>query len=178
MKRLNVGCGTDIKKGWINLDVAKLKGVDVVHDVEKIPWPFKKEEFDEIVCQDLLEHVELVPVLKETHRILKKGGRLKIRVPHFTSTHNFEDPTHKRMFASRTFVFFVRKGKMQRDYYFDFGFSKLGSVRITFDKKGILFLNALVESFINISEVIRLYYEFSFLSRIFPAQNVELVLIK
>lgn len=33
MKRLNLGCGRDIKKGWINLDILKLPGVDVVYDL-------------------------------------------------------------------------------------------------------------------------------------------------
>ena len=42
MKKLNLGCGTDIKKGYINLDVAKLDGVDVVHDINRLPLPFKE----------------------------------------------------------------------------------------------------------------------------------------
>jgi predicted SAM-dependent methyltransferase len=57
MKRLNVGCGLNIKKDWINLDLHKLEGVDVVHDIEKIPWPFEDNYFDEIECFHVLEHV-------------------------------------------------------------------------------------------------------------------------
>ena len=86
MKKLNLGSGKDIKQGWVNLDSAKLPGVDVVHDIEKLPLPFKDSEFDEILCQDVLEHIEYIPILKDIHRILKMGGKLKIRVPHFTNT--------------------------------------------------------------------------------------------
>src|SRR3989344_2394548 len=103
MKKLNLGSGRDIKKGYINLDLHKLDGVDVVWDIEKLPLPFKDGEFDEILCQDILEHVEYIPVLRELHRILKPRGRLLNRVPHFTSRNNFGDPTHRRMFSIKTF---------------------------------------------------------------------------
>lgn len=45
MKKLNLGCGKDIKAGYVNLDIVKLDGVYVVWDVNKLPLPFKKEEF-------------------------------------------------------------------------------------------------------------------------------------
>ena len=41
MKKLHLGCGKVIKKGFINLDSVKLKGVDVVHNLDVYPWPFK-----------------------------------------------------------------------------------------------------------------------------------------
>ena len=107
MNKLNLGCGENIKEGWVNLDSAALPGVDVTHDIEKIPFPFKDGEFDEILCRDVLEHVEYIPTLRELHRILKPGGVLRIQVPHFTSRNNFVDPTHRRMFSISTFDFFA-----------------------------------------------------------------------
>jgi hypothetical protein len=44
-KKLHLGCGTNIKKDWINLDFVKLKGVEVVHDLNKFPYPFKDNTF-------------------------------------------------------------------------------------------------------------------------------------
>ncbi|HCD53350.1 MAG TPA: hypothetical protein DEQ34_12945, partial [Balneolaceae bacterium] len=96
--KLNLGCGNDIREGWVNLDIAPLPGVDVVHNLEELPLPFEDEEFDHIRAQDILEHLEYIPLLKEIHRILKPGGTISIRVPHFTSRYNFNDPTHKKMF--------------------------------------------------------------------------------
>ena len=108
MKKLNLGCGTDIRKGWINLDIAKIPGVDIVYDINKLPIPFKNEVFDYILCNDVLEHVEYVPLMKELHRILKEYGIIEIKVPHFSSRNNFVDPTHKKFFSFQTFEFFVK----------------------------------------------------------------------
>ena len=45
MKKLNIGCGKDVKKGYINLDNVKLSGVDIVHNINK-KFPFEKNTFD------------------------------------------------------------------------------------------------------------------------------------
>lgn len=178
LKKLNIGCGHDIRSGWINLDSSPLAGVDVVYDIESGLFPFDDEQFDEILCQDVLEHVEYIPVLKEIHRILKKGGKLTIRVPHFTSPNNYIDPTHKKMFSFRTFGFFVLdKSIGERNYYFDFHFSSINPVKIIFIK-GLLFYNFIVEPIVNSSLVVRKLYEETMFSRLFPAQNILVELIK
>ena len=58
MKKLNLGCGKKILKGYINLDCVKFPGVDKVHNLNKYPWPFKDNEFDEIYCDNILEHLD------------------------------------------------------------------------------------------------------------------------
>lgn len=55
--KLNLACGRDIRKGYINLDIAKLDGVDIVYDINKIPLPFGNEQFKEILAYAILEHV-------------------------------------------------------------------------------------------------------------------------
>ncbi|PLW95191.1 MAG: hypothetical protein C0592_00590 [Marinilabiliales bacterium] len=177
-QKLNLGCGTDIKEGWVNLDVSPLEGVDVVHDVNTLPLPFEDELFDYILCQDILEHIEYIPVLKELHRIMKKGGIIEIRVPHFTSRINYIDPTHKKRFSIETFDFFTSKAPNGRDYYFDFHFEKVIYKQIWFYKKGLFFGNYLFEPFINAGNRMRMYYEASFLSRLFPCANIRVKLQK
>ncbi len=182
-KRLNLGCGTDIREGWTNLDVADLPGVDVVCGIEDLPLPFEDQQFEEILCQDILEHVDYVPVLRDLHRILKPGGRLRIRVPHFTSRNNFMDPTHRKQFCVRTFDFFIKNSIYERDYYFDFHFSSVRRARITFAKPHfparLLFLfNDIMDPLINLNAHTQNYYELTSLSRLFPGMNVETELIK
>jgi SAM-dependent methyltransferase len=176
-KNLNLGCGNNIKKGWVNLDCTNLPGVDIVHDLNKLPLPFIDEEFECIRCDNILEHVEYLPLMEELHRILKKGGVLRIRVPHFTSRNNFVDPTHKKCFSIDTFDFFV-KNITKNDYYFNFHFEHIRNKRISFLKSGIYWNNRFIELIINMNSGVQRFYENSFLCRIFPANDVIVELIK
>lgn len=174
-KKLNLGCGTDIKKGWINLDSGHLDGVDVVHDLNVLPLPFEDGSFDEILCQDIIEHIsDYIPLLKELHRILAPGGVLHIQVPHFSSKNNFVDPTHRRMFSVFTFDFFVVGTDLHtaRPYYFDFSFGKMVKQEITFWR------NKWVAPFVNKTRYRQGFYEETMLSHLFPAVNVCITLKK
>ena len=73
--RLNLGCGTDTRPGYVNLDIAALPGVDLVRDLSQLPLPFPDESFEEVLALDILEHVDHVAVMRELHRILRPGGR-------------------------------------------------------------------------------------------------------
>lgn len=82
--RINLGCGKDYKKEWINVDAVKDFGVDLVVDLSK-KFPFSDNYADEILASDILEHFtkekgELF--LRECYRVLKLNGSLIIR------THN------------------------------------------------------------------------------------------
>jgi nucleoside-triphosphatase THEP1 len=97
---------------------------------------------DEIsmVRADLLDCIDVF--LRDLHRCLAPGGMIKIRVPHFTSRHNFIDPTHKKMFSIETFDFFVRHHGTHEDraYYFDFSFASCARSRIVFGSIYLLYL--------------------------------------
>lgn len=82
--RLNLGCGPDIKSGYVNVDFRSLPGVDRVEDLSKFPWPFEDESADEILMLDFLEHFPYRAtsiILLECHRILKADGTVVIQVP-------------------------------------------------------------------------------------------------
>jgi SAM-dependent methyltransferase len=177
--RLNLGSGTDVRPGWTNLDVAPLPGVDVVHDLSLLPLPFEDASFDEVLCKDILEHVDYVAVLRELHRILRPGGRLRVHSPHFTSPAVWIDPTHRGAFSIDTLRFFVRTGRFAgRAYYFDFHFASVESARITFHRYRWQPWNYLVEPLVNLAPAVQTYYEETFLARLFPAANVDVVLVR
>lgn len=175
--RLNVGCGRDIRPGYVNLDSAALPGVDVVHDLRELPLPFADGRFAHVVCKDVLEHLDYVPVLRELHRVLAPGGGLEVEAPHFTSPAVYIDPTHRTAFSADTLSFFVA-GRTSRGYYFDFHFSRLAATRIVFHRYRWQPWNYLVEPLVNLHAAVRTYYEETFLSRLFPAANVRATLVK
>jgi SAM-dependent methyltransferase len=177
--RLNLGCGTDVREGWVNLDVAPLPGVDVVHDLSELPLPFPDHRFREILAKDVLEHVDYIPVLRELHRVLAPSGRLHVVSPHFTSPAVWIDPTHRAAFSIDTLRFFAANGRFgSRSYYFDFAFSTVERARIVFHRYRWQPWNYLVEPLVNASEGSQTYYEETALSRLFPAANVEVTLRK
>jgi predicted SAM-dependent methyltransferase len=104
LDKLNLGCGTDIREGYINLDFEKFTGIDVIHNLNKLPSPFKPNTFNEIIMQNVLEHLENpYGVMKELWRISKSEALIQIRVPHFSSNNAWGDIQHKRGFNSETF---------------------------------------------------------------------------
>lgn len=107
-KIINIGCGKTRIPESIGVDCVEIPGyVDIVHDLNVIPYPFEDSFADEIHFYHVLEHLENpVEKIEEIHRILKIGGILYMRVPHFSSHGAFTDITHKRPFSYYSFDIF------------------------------------------------------------------------
>jgi ubiquinone/menaquinone biosynthesis C-methylase UbiE len=110
VSKLNLGCGRDIRPGYLNLDLAKIPGLDVVADLEK-PLPFADDSFDEVFTSHVLEHVsDLFALLGELRRICRPGATIRIYVPHLSFFGAYTDPTHKRFFGYFSFDYFTEGG--------------------------------------------------------------------
>ncbi len=79
---LDIGSGNRKgKNGWITIDLNR--GADIIHDLRK-GLPLPENSVDKIYASHVLEHIpyrELINLLREIHRILKKGGELSVSVP-------------------------------------------------------------------------------------------------
>lgn len=81
---LHLGSGTNIIKGWDNLDLEPRKGA-IVCDLSK-PLPYKDKQVDKIFTEHVIEHLpksEGKMVLDECFRVLQDGGVLRIGWPVF-----------------------------------------------------------------------------------------------
>lgn len=97
---LDVGCGSAKWPGAIGLDVSPDTAADIVHDLDVFPYPFADDSFDQVLMQDVIEHVaQPIQVMQELHRICRDGARIHIRTPHFSSVLAYSDPTHKHVFS-------------------------------------------------------------------------------
>jgi SAM-dependent methyltransferase len=98
---LDVGCGATKWPGSVGLDISADTAADVVHDLDEFPYPFEDSRFDQVLMQDVLEHVrEPIRVFDELHRICRPGARIHVRTPHFSSLLAYSDPTHRHYFSA------------------------------------------------------------------------------
>jgi SAM-dependent methyltransferase len=109
-RKLHLGCGRVIRPGYVNLDLAKIPGIDLVADLET-RLPFRDGVFDEVFTSHVLEHVrDLIPLLGELARVCRPGAILRIEVPHLSFFGAYTDPTHKRFFGYHSFDYFTPEG--------------------------------------------------------------------
>ncbi len=177
MRKLNLGCGADIRKGYDNLDCVKNQGVDLICDLNKFPYPIEEDTYDEIYAKFILEHLDNIEeCLREWYRILKKEGTLIIQVPYDISYSAWANFQHKRAFNLKTFKSFAkntRKDAITQDYGLTFCFSRLKQ-KLWFSK-GFHIFNHLLEPLFN--SIQRLYEETG-LRALFPAHSIIIEMIK
>lgn len=106
-----IGCGDKkIIANSIGVDFIGFEGVSIVCDLNKHPWPIESNSGDRVMAYHVLEHLDnTVESVKEIYRILKPGGIVEIRVPHYSCSSAWTDPTHKHAFGVGSFFYFDPK---------------------------------------------------------------------
>jgi SAM-dependent methyltransferase len=98
---LDIGCGSAKYPGAVGLDISADTDADVVHDLDVFPYPIEDGSFDQILMQDVIEHVaQPIRVFEELHRIARPGARIQLRTPHYSSVLAYGDPTHRHYFST------------------------------------------------------------------------------
>ena len=90
MKKLHLGCGHKILKGFINIDIRLDLGADIIDDVSKLN-SIEDDSVDLIYVCHVLEHFgrsEYLSALKRWYAVLSNGGVLRISVPDFENVVN------------------------------------------------------------------------------------------
>ena len=86
IKKLNVGCGSNKIKGYINIDGEASCKPDLILDITRKKLPYEDNSINEIVMFHCLEHISKrfhSKVLLEFARVLKQGGSLIVSYPNF-----------------------------------------------------------------------------------------------
>ena len=109
--KLNVGCGQSTEKDEVGMDIRKMDGVDIVHDLELVPYPLPHDSCIMIKAHHIVEHINphkfgFINVMNEWWRIMKPGGKLWIIVPYAGSHGYWQDPTHVNPCNETTWAYF------------------------------------------------------------------------
>lgn len=81
--KLNLGCGFDHRRGYINIDVDRKVKPNLVADLRR-ELPFPRHSVSEILLQDTLEHLtqqDAMKLLRRCEKVLRISGKLIVRVP-------------------------------------------------------------------------------------------------
>lgn len=95
--RVNLGAGNNILRKFANHDLTKHRPeIDVVHDLNVLPWPWEDGSLDEVRSWAVFEHLKLTLAesIEECWRMLKVGGLLVAKVPDVNANTVAHDPTH------------------------------------------------------------------------------------
>jgi len=109
-KKLILGSAGKVAKDAITLDIDPNHEPDLVHNLNIFPWPFNNDQFTEIICHHVIEHLnDLSPVMNELHRICSPEGVIYIEVPHHTAW-CANVPEHKLRFNYFAFDGYIATG--------------------------------------------------------------------
>jgi SAM-dependent methyltransferase len=141
-KKLNLGSGKDWREDHFNVDVDSYWEPDAVLDFNQ-PLPIGKplpterfgtivlenNSFDEIITNDVLEHISsLTTAMQSCLNLLKVGGLFRISVPYDLSWGAWQDPTHVRAFNERSWLYYT-------DWFWYMGWTEARFDLVKFDLK-------------------------------------------
>lgn len=106
---LDIGCGSNKQPNFIGMDRRKLPSVDIVHDLEVLPYPLPSNCCSSILASHIYEHLDpskIIDIMNEWWRIMKPGGQLMIAMPYGWSFGYIQDPTHCNPANEATWTYF------------------------------------------------------------------------
>lgn len=172
MKILDLGCGVDKTEGAVGVDINLASSADIIHDLNTFPYPMPDNEFDLVICNDVMEHVgDVIRTMEEIHRVAKNGALVRIRSPFASSKYLWLDPTHRRGFMSGSFDYFVEgTGLCARAY------SKARFQKVKVEYEEVTYRNHFWDKLLlKLANRFKDYYETRFMF-IYPIENIYFTL--
>lgn len=116
---LDVGCRDRKQHNFVGIDKVQHPGVDIVHDLEKFPYPVGTESCHTIKCAHVIEHIKpwnVIAFMDELWRMLIPDGQLAMSAPYAGSPGYTQDPTHCTMITEKTWQYFSHQAPMYQQY--------------------------------------------------------------
>ena len=120
-RQLIIGCGNNPSGNAVNHDITKHRPeVDVVWDLNDLPWPWPDNSFDAMNAWSVLEHLhhDLMTSMNELWRIGAPGCTLSVKLPYWRSEMSYNDPTHHWVYGINIFDQFDPSTKRGSEYAF------------------------------------------------------------
>lgn len=117
--KLDIGCGIRPAPGFVGID--RHVEADIVHNLEKSPWPLETGSVVEARAFHVIEHIQgIYEFMAEVYRVLEPGGLLHIDCPHYLSERAWQDPSHVRAITPLWFLYWDKDWRRQEAIvYFD-----------------------------------------------------------
>ncbi len=119
--KLNLGCGQDYRKGFVNADIRENSKKDITINMEEGLWKFKDNTFNYIYLRHVLEHIDpkkLTFLMEEMFRICKSNATIDIYVPHFSCGKTYQTHEHLTFMSYFTFQAFPKFTIVERKLSF------------------------------------------------------------
>ena len=109
--KLDLSGHIDPQHGFINIDDVDAKGVDIVFDLQKYPWPLPQEFATVIVAGKVISHISrenkgFLKFMDECWKALKYDGQLMISTPYAGNTAFWSEPTNINGCTAHTWSYF------------------------------------------------------------------------
>lgn len=104
---LDIGLTETKQPNFIRM--GKEKTSDVVHDLERFPWPLESDSCLIVLAAHVIEHTKpwmVIQWMDELWRVTKKNGQVAISTPYAGSPAWHQDPTHCAGFTELSFGYF------------------------------------------------------------------------
>jgi len=72
--KLDLACGGNKREGYTGIDIADIKGVDHIVDLQVYPWPIESESAEEVNCSHYIEHIKHDNVALDLKQVLDKSN--------------------------------------------------------------------------------------------------------
>lgn len=117
--KINFGCGSDYRIGWVNTDTRDKVKADLYFNLDTFPYPIQSNKADYIYANHIIEHLNHpIQFMEECHRILKVGGILEVSSAHISQLESIGELDHKRHgLGVFSMHIFTNLHVAKRDYY-------------------------------------------------------------